>query len=241
MNDKCIYKIMLLGPPATGAKTSLLMRITNNYFQEDTLSTMGLDYKFISHQTKYGIVKFQIWDTAGQARFRAIQKNYYRGCHCFVLGYDITKKNSFDEIKNEFYNYIITEENPIKNPLICLVANKIDNQDNIQVLDEEAISFANDKKIPYFKVSAKTGEGVDILKNYIFNAIIEKFPSIDNKQNKTIKSNDKKKKNLMTNIKQYKTTTSNDKKEKNVNNVSLKVSNKKYKHKFLLLNKYYNY
>ena len=92
-------------------------------------------------------------------------KNYFRSSNCIILGYDITDKISFQSIKKEYFDKILDslDVNQIKSPLIYLVANKIDLQDRIQVPDEEAMSFVNEKKIPYFKVSAKSGEGVDYL------------------------------------------------------------------------------
>ena len=223
MDDKYIFKILLLGPSGTGAKTSLMDRIVGNTFDPTKLCTIGVDFKIYGIKTKYGIVKLQIWDLAGQERFRSLFYSHYKGCHCFILGYDITDKDSFKDIKNTFYNLIFNNlgSNPIKNPLIYLVANKIDLQDRIQVPDEEAISFANEKQIPYFKVSAKTGEGVDNLINHIVNSLIKKFPNSIINQNKAI--------------------TFDEKKKKKVSNISLKTLNKEDKQHFLFLDKYYNY
>ena len=240
MDVKYIFKILLLGLPATGAKTSLFNRIVKNDFDESPTPTIGADFKNYNVTTNNGIVELQIWDTAGQERFRSIRISYYRGCHCFILGYDITDKESFKKIKNDFYNSILDnlESNPIKNPLIYLVANKIDLQDRIQVPDEEAISFANEKKIPFFKVSAKTGEGVDNLINHITNSLIKQFPNNIIKQNKNITIEEKKKKKV--NNKPSK-ISNKDEKKKDVSNKPLKISNKESKHKLLLLNKYYKF
>ena len=147
MNDKYFFKVILLGDSATGAKTSLMLRIVNNTFSEWMISTIGFSYTIYRVETKYGIVKLQIYDTAGQEKYRNFAINNYRGTHCFILGYDITNEYSFKNIKNYFYDSIIEDldVNPIKNPLIYLVANKIDLSDRIQVSDEEAMSFANEK------------------------------------------------------------------------------------------------
>ncbi len=194
MDDKFFYKVLLLGSSTIGAKTSLLLRIVDNTFDDCQLSTLGFDFKDAMVNTDYGTAKLRIWDTAGQERFRAITENYCKkGFHCFILGYDITNRKSFEDIKNDFYNSIFENlGNQIKNPLIYLVANKIDLQDRIQVTDEEAKSFANEKKIPFFKVSAKTGEGVDILKNHIVKSLIKHFPKDEIKLHKTIISEEKK-------------------------------------------------
>ena len=76
-----LYKILLLGDSSVG-KTCFLMRYADNTFQEIHMSTIGLDYKLKNVQLDDGkIVKIQIWDTAGQDRFRSITKNYYKGAH----------------------------------------------------------------------------------------------------------------------------------------------------------------
>jgi len=46
------------------------------------------------------VVKLQIWDTAGQERFRTITGAYYKGAHSIIIVYDITKKESFEDIEN---------------------------------------------------------------------------------------------------------------------------------------------
>ena len=240
MDVKYIFKILLLGSSGTGAKTSLLNRIVDNVFDTPPVPTIGVDFKIYNVTTNNGIVKLQIWDTAGQDRFKNIRQCYYRGCHCFILGYDITNKESFKEIKNDFYKSILEnlESNPVKNPLIYLVANKIDLQDRIEVPDEEAISFANEKQIPFFKVSAKTGEGVDNLINHIINSLIKQFPYNNIKQNKNITIEEKKEKKVS--IKPSK-TSNKDEKKKDVSNTPLKISNKENKQKLLLLDKYYRF
>ena len=189
MNDKLLFNIILLGPPASGAKTSLRDRIVRNTFSYALLSTHGIDFLSCGVETKNGIVKLRIWDTAGQDRFRSRYTNYFRNSHCFILGYDITDENSFQSIKNEFYDIALSnfEGTQVKKPLIYLVANKIDLEDEIKVSDEEAMSFANEKKIPYFKVSAKTREGVDFLINHIANSLIKQFSNTNIKENKKIK------------------------------------------------------
>ena len=78
INDGNIYKVLLLGDTTVG-KTCFLMKYTDKTFQEVHMSTIGLDYRLKSMTLKGGKnVKLQIWDTAGQDRFRAITKNYYK-------------------------------------------------------------------------------------------------------------------------------------------------------------------
>jgi len=168
------FKIILYGPSFTGAKTSLLERIVNNKF-EIYLPTIGVDFKILNIESKYGIIKLMIWDFAGQEQFRNRVKSYFKGAHCIILGYDITNKKSYKETKKSCYDFIIDNLNKDNIPLFYLVANKIDLHDEIEIPDKDALSFAKEKKMEYFKISAKTGEGVDLLLNHIVNSLIKKY------------------------------------------------------------------
>ena len=139
------FKIILYGPSFTGAKTSLLYRIVNNKF-EINLPTIGVDFRILNIESKYGIIKLQIWDLAGQVNFRNINKSYIKGAHCIILGYDITDKEFFNLIKKSYYDYIIDNLNKDDIPLFNLVANKIDLHDQIKIPDKDTLSFAKEKK-----------------------------------------------------------------------------------------------
>ena len=80
-DQKHVFKVLLLGDSTVG-KTCFLMRFTENTFQEIHMSTIGLDYRFKKMTLEnQEVATVQIWDTAGQDRFRAITKNYYKGAH----------------------------------------------------------------------------------------------------------------------------------------------------------------
>ena len=127
-----------------------------------------------------------LWDTAGQERYRSINGIFIKDSHCVILGFDITNKFSFKEIENYHYNKvknILGDES-----LIYLVANKIDLIDEVEVSEKEAIDYAKEKGIKYFRVSAKTGEGVNELLEDIANSLIIKFKrKIDNEDQNLIR------------------------------------------------------
>ena len=170
-----LFKLLLLGESGTGAKTCLLHRYIDNSFSANHLTTFGIDFEIKIVQTDFGAIKLQIWDTAGQERFRAISSNYVKGSDCIILGYDVTDRKSFEEIRKYWYNFVMKNKDG-NSPLMYLVGNKIDKPDRV-VSDEEGKSFANDLNMKYFGVSAKTGENVDILFNDIVNSLIN--PSIE--------------------------------------------------------------
>ena len=71
-------------------KTSTCLRYMNDQFTE-SVSTIGIDFLLKGLQTEWGMIKFQLWDTAGEERFRTFRPGYYRGAHLIFFVYDITK------------------------------------------------------------------------------------------------------------------------------------------------------
>ena len=163
-----LFKLLLLGESGTGAKTSLLHRYIDNSFQSSTIATIGIDSRIKIVQTDFGAIKLQIWDAAGQERFRAISSTYVKGSHCIILGYDVTDIISFEKIRKYWYNFVMKNKDG-NSPLMYLVGNKIDLIEERVVSDEEGKSLANDLNMKYFGVSAKTGENVDIIFDDIVN------------------------------------------------------------------------
>ena len=223
-----LFKLLLLGEIATGAKTSLLHRYIDNSFQSSTISTIGIYYRIKIVQTDFGEIKLQIWDAAGQERFRTICSTFVKGSDCIILGYDVTNINSFKNLKY-WYNFVM-ENKGGDSPLMYLVGNKIDLIEQRVVSDEEGKSLANDLNMKYFGVSAKTGENVDILFDDIVNSLIKKYP---------IDKIDVKKREKKDNIKELKIPKKDDKIKSKENKFDENViDNKKFK---MNLNKYINF
>ena len=156
--SESVYKVLLLGDSTVG-KTCFLMRYTDNTFQEIHMSTIGLDYRLKTMTLNSGKqVKVQIWDTAGQDRFRAITKNYYKGAHGIILIYDVTNQITFDNVTNWITQ--IKEEASDK-VTIFLVGNKIDDEKNRKVETEEGKKLAEEFKLKFYETSAKIGTNVE--------------------------------------------------------------------------------
>ena len=170
-----LYKILLLGDSSVG-KTCFLLRYTENTFQEIHMSTIGLDYKLKNVQMEDGkMVKIQIWDTAGQDRFRSITKNYYKGAHGIILLYDVTNKNSFNNVRNWIGQ--IKEEVSEKVSII-LVGNKVDDEEHRVVKTEEGEKIANEFKLMFFECSAKSGINIDTTFNELIKKTVENYSKI---------------------------------------------------------------
>lgn len=169
MSEDCVYKVLLLGDSTVG-KTCFLLRYCDKTFQEAHLSTIGLDYRLKSMTLASGKrIKLQIWDTAGQDRFRAITKNYYKGANGIILIYDVTNIQSFENVKN-WIAQIKEEANP--NVIIYLAGNKIDvNESEKAVKTEDGKKIADELAIKFYETSAKNGINV----NEIFEDLVEKI------------------------------------------------------------------
>ena len=170
-----LYKILLLGDSSVG-KTCFLMRYTDNTFQEIHMSTIGLDYKLKNVQLDDGkLVKIQIWDTAGQDRFRSITKNYYKGAHGIILIYDITNKKSFENVRT-WINQI--KEEVSEKVSIILVGNKIDDEEHRVVATEDGEKIAKELGLMFFECSAKSGVNIDSTFNELVKKTVENYSKV---------------------------------------------------------------
>ena len=101
-------KVVLLGESGVG-KTCIIARFINNTFEDNIMSTTGASYagKTITFDEFGGkSIKFEIWDTAGQEKYRALTKIFYKDAGVAILVYDITRKESFEEIQKYWYHQI---------------------------------------------------------------------------------------------------------------------------------------
>ena len=171
MSDECVYKVLLLGDSTVG-KTCFLMKYTDKTFQDIHMSTIGLDYRLKAMKLKSGKkIKLQIWDTAGQDRFRAITKNYYKGSHGIILIYDVTSIQTYENIKT-WVSQI--REEASSNVVIYIVGNKIDMEEERKVSKEEGKNLADELGFPFAETSAKTGINV----NETFEDLVERVDKI---------------------------------------------------------------
>jgi len=165
MSDDIILKILLLGDMTVG-KTTLLLKYVDNFLPDTYISTMGVDYKMKKIEYKNIEVTLQIWDTAGQERYRALTKSYLKGSDGILFLYDITKKESFDSIKN-WIECTAEHSNVTK----IIVGNKIDMEEKREVTEEMKQNFHKDYDFEDIEISAKKGINVE----KVFELLVEKI------------------------------------------------------------------
>ena len=176
-------KCVLLGETAVG-KSWLINRFVNDTFQSDFVPTMVGCYssKEIFYQRANRKIKYEIWDTAGQEKYRSINKIFYQDASIAILVFDITRKDTFEAIKNYWYTEV--RDNSPKDIIIAIAANKCDLYEYEEVNNEEIQEFSNSINALYKQTSAKSGNGIKDLFNNIGYKLLspEKYDDFIRKQ-----------------------------------------------------------
>ena len=142
-------KILLIGDSLVG-KTSLLLKYVDDFFPEEHIATIGIEYKDkIINKDGYNI-RLQIWDTAGQERFNSITKNIYRNTNGVLFVYDVTNRKSYNSMKN----WIKDTEKIDKDIKGIILANKIDLEER-EVNTDELEELGNKMNMKFLETSAK--------------------------------------------------------------------------------------
>ena len=154
-------KFLILGDRAVG-KTSLMARYINNDFNKSYMSTLGIEFKSKIVQANGENFCVQIWDSAGQEKFRSITRTYYRRASGIILAYDSTSSSSFDNIRDWVRQ--INSEVEAKVPMV-LVATKCDADKKISLAAGKAL--AKELDLMLFETSSLLSTGVQELFAYL--------------------------------------------------------------------------
>ena len=174
LNDFLTVKLLLLGDSSVG-KTSFINRFFNNEYNENELSTLGIDFQYQILKKDNSIIKLLVWDTVGQEKFRAIPSKFYRNCDGILLFFDLEKPDSFNNISKWIQD--INDNNNETNCILYLLGNKIDLSRKISL--EQANLKAKELNVKYFEISCK-------LNINIHDPVLEMMNEILNKNiNKT--------------------------------------------------------
>ena len=155
-------KIIFTGDIAVG-KTCIINTMMGQKFNNEYEASIGVDFFSKTIRYKGKLIKLQIWDSAGQEKFKSLIPNYIRGSSLVFIVYDVSNKKSFDNLQN-WIQFI----NNIENSNIVIVGNKIDLKDSREVSTEEGQKFCEDKGIDFFEVSAKEDLNIN---DMLFNSV----------------------------------------------------------------------
>ncbi|SPQ96301.1 Ras family [Plasmodiophora brassicae] len=152
-----LFKLLLVGDSGVG-KTNILLSFTGHSFETDIKSTIGVDLKLKILKLRNKTIKLTLWDTAGQERFRTLTSAYYRGAQGIVLVYDVTRRQTFQNIQEwiKEVDLYTTTDSIVK----MLVGNKIDLEGERQVSKEDGRQFAKENGMLFIETSARTNVGV---------------------------------------------------------------------------------
>ncbi len=164
------YKIILVGDPGVG-KTSILTKFVTNEFQSVYSSTIGVEFKLKDIYVNNNCARLKIWDTCGQEKFRAITRQYFKNSNGVFIVFDLTNKDTIKRL-NVWMKDI--NDNITNDFFVFLIGNKVDIKDRDISISEEAKQFANNKKINYYEVSAKTGSGIYNVFEKMANKLVSK-------------------------------------------------------------------
>ena len=152
-----LFKIILVGDASVG-KTNIINKYIKNEFKEDFYATIGVEFSHKQFMVDNHKIKAQIWDTAGQERYKAITKAYYKGAKGAFIVYDITRKETFDDI-DKWRNELISSCN--KEVTIMLVGNKCDMEEKRETTKEQGEEKAKSFGFSFIETSALSGENLE--------------------------------------------------------------------------------
>ncbi len=182
MSDEEENKVVLIGESGVG-KTCIINQFINGKFEENLLSTLSAqfcrkNFEFPGDKR----ISLDIWDTAGQEKYRSLNRIFYKNAKAVVLVYDITDIKSFNEIKGYWYDQII--QNCDKHIIIVIAANKCDLYEEKEVYDEEAEEFAKSKDAFFVFTSAKNDSGIaNLFENIAMKILDPNFDFTNTEQN----------------------------------------------------------
>ena len=163
--DVFVFKLIIVGDPGVG-KTSLLLRYIENRFEEEYISTIGVDFYIQTLNIKGKEIKLQIWDTGGQEKFSYMRPGYYIGAVGAVVVYDATQPSTFKNVKK----WITEVEKYCPNIPFIIAENKIDRP---RMVSRDAVKrFVNEEKLAIFETSAKDNLNVQSLFQYFAQMLL---------------------------------------------------------------------
>lgn len=162
-------KLLVLGDTSVG-KSNYIYRFTEDKFSDNHMSTTGLDLKNADIIIDDKKIRVQLWDTAGEEKYRSITKTLFLRVQGIITIFDITKEETFINLKS-WINSI--KEECGNNMPILIIGNKCDLTEYRVVKKETAYKYAKKEKIEYIETSSKTGENIKNSVDIICSKVIK--------------------------------------------------------------------
>lgn len=156
-NYHYLLKYIIVGDSGVG-KSNILLQFVHNKFKKDHEVTIGVEFGAKNVYVNEKTFKIQIWDTAGQEKFKSITRAYFKSSVCAFLVYDITNLESFLSVQNWINE--CRAQCP-STAILYLIGNKVDLENQRQVTYDSGSELADKNKMKFFETSAKELYNID--------------------------------------------------------------------------------
>ena len=183
--DKEDYKvkIIIVGDSGVG-KTNLITRFASDKFDQNSKATIGVEFIYKTLKINKDVFKIEIWDTAGEERYKSITSAYYKGAKGAIIVYDITSEQSFDNIETWIQEVKGKASNNLQ---ILIIGNKSDLSKDRKVSSEQGIEKAKTLNLHLFEASALDKTNVNEAFNCLFK---EMYLDIKNRARANMNNNE---------------------------------------------------
>ena len=165
-------KVVLVGESGVG-KTCIISRFISGAFDFNVTSTNGASYasKNVQYDKLGKSLLLDVWDTAGQEKYRSLTKFFYKDAKVAILVYDITKQSSFDSLTNFWYKEV--KEHGPENIVLGIAGNKCDLYEKEEVNENTAREFAQSIGAIFALTSAQNNSGINELFRDVGNKYLD--------------------------------------------------------------------
>ena len=166
-----MVKVIIIGDSGVG-KTNIMSKFLKNKFMEEWKATVRVEFGSKLFDLNGHKIKAQIWDTAGQEKYKSITGAYFKGSKGALVVYDITQKSTYESLE-KWINDLKSAGDP--KITIILIGNKSDLEENRQVSKEQGEEKAKSFGCAFLETSALSGDNIDKAFNMMVKEIFEKF------------------------------------------------------------------
>ncbi len=170
MKPDYTIKYIIVGNAYVG-KSNIIYRFVENKFSENYKATINLDFSYKNMKINDKIFRIQLWDTAGQEEFQSISRGYYKSGACALVVYDITDRETFNNVSSWVEE---CKNNGPSTITLVLVGNKIDLERRREIEKEKGELLAEKNGIDFYEVSNKEGINIQEAGLAIVHKILEK-------------------------------------------------------------------
>ena len=143
-------KLIIVGDSGVG-KTNLITRFASDKFEKNSKATIGVEFIYKTLKINKDIFKIEIWDTAGEERYKSITSAYYKGAKGAIIVYDITSEQSFNNIETWIHEVKGKTSNSLQ---ILIIGNKSDLYKDRKISLEKGIEKAQSLNLHLLETSA---------------------------------------------------------------------------------------